>query len=132
MAALAYLDTHVLVWLYAEGKTALPEASVRLIEETEDLRISPMVRLELQYLHEIGRLTRPPLPVLDALESTLGLAICSTPFPAVIREAEQLHWTRDPFDRIIVAHAAIQEAPLITRDETIHRHYPGAFWDQKR
>ena len=71
MESLIYLDTHVLVWLYAEGGSALPKASAQLIEETPDGRISPMVRLELQCLYEIERVTEPPLPVLDALESAL-------------------------------------------------------------
>ena len=128
MASLIYLDTHVVVWLHEEGGTALPAASARLIEETLDVRISPMVRMELQYLYEIDRISEPPLPVLDILESLLGLTICNAPFPAIIREAEEHNWTRDPFDRLIVAQAALYNAPLITKDEVIHKHYPQAFW----
>ncbi len=129
MAALIYLDTHVVVWLYSQGGAAIPSASVQCIEDASDIRISPMVRLELQYLYEIGRIAEPPLPVLDALESALGLTICNAPFPAVAREAQGQHWTRDPFDRLIVAQAALFDTTLITRDETIHKHYPHAFWE---
>ena len=129
MASLIYLDTHVVVWLHAEGGSAIPAASAELLEETPDLRISPMVRLELQYLYEIGRVTEPPLPVLDGLESALGLTICNAPFAAIVREAEGQNWTRDPFDRLIVAQASLYNATLITKDEFIHRHYPNAFWD---
>ena len=123
-----YLDTHVVVWLHEEGGAALPAASARLIEETLDVRISPMVRMELQHLYEIDRISEPPLPVLDILESLLGLTICNAPFPAIIREAEEQNWTRDPFDRLIVTQAALYNAPLITKDEVIHKHYPQAFW----
>jgi len=128
MASLIYLDTHVVVWLHEEGGAAVPAASARLIEETLDMRISPMVRMELQYLYEIDRISEPPLPVLDTLESLLGLNICSAPFPAIIKEAEGQNWTRDPFDRLIVAQAALYNALLITKDEIIHKHYPHAFW----
>ena len=88
-----------------------------------------MVRLELQYLYEIGRVSQPALPVLDALESTIGLSLCHAAFPAVIREAEGQTWTRDPFDRIIVAQASLFDAALLTKDKTMHNHYSHACWD---
>lgn len=123
-----YLDTHVIAWLYAEGGTALPDSAVRRLEEADDIRISPMVRLELQYLFEIGRVSQPALPVLDVMESTLGLSVCHAAFPAVIHEAESQAWTRDPFDRIIVAQASLFDAPLLTKDEIVRAHYSHACW----
>jgi PIN domain nuclease of toxin-antitoxin system len=128
MAALAYLDTHVLVWLYAGGRAGVPEPVAAYLESTEGLRVSPMVRLEMQYLHEIGRLKVAPVTVLDALQSVLPLSVCGAPFAAVVRAAEAEAWTRDPFDRLIVAQAALLEAPLVTRDAVIHAHYPRAWW----
>lgn len=123
-----YLDTHVVAWLYAQGRQAVPGDLADRIEATDDLRISPMVRLELQYLYEIDRVAQPALPVLDALESALGLVICKAAFPAVVREAEANTWTRDPFDRLIVAQAALFDAPLATKDAAIHAHYPQTIW----
>jgi len=37
-------------------------------------------------------------------------------------------WARDPFDRIIVAQAALRRAPLITRDADIRADYDRALW----
>jgi PIN domain nuclease of toxin-antitoxin system len=93
---------------------------------SDDIRVSPMVRLELQYLFEIGRVGQPPLPVLDVLESALGLTICKAAFPAIVRKAESQVWTRDPFDRLIVAQAALFDASLVTKDVTIHANYTRA------
>ncbi|HET8700088.1 MAG TPA: PIN domain-containing protein [Nitrococcus sp.] len=129
MAPLIYLDTHVVAWLYAMGAAALSDRAAGLIEQSEQVRISPMVRLELQYLFEIGRVAQPPLPVIDALQSALGLTVCDAAFAAVVREAEGCTWTRDPFDRLIVAQAILLDAPLVTKDATIHAHYAGAIWD---
>lgn len=125
-----YLDTHVVAWLYASGADGLPAQVVDLLEESGDIRISPMVRLELQYLYEIERVAHPALPVLDAVESVLGLTVCQASFAAVVREAESHTWTRDPFDRLIVAQAALFEAPLATKDDGIHRHYANAVWSR--
>lgn len=129
MAALVYLDTHVVVWLYTEGSKPIPSASIKEIEGCTSLLISPMARLELQYLYEIGRVSLPPHPVIDELTANLGLEVCNIPFPAVVREAENMHWTRDPFDRLIVAQASLSNALLITRDSTIQSNYTHAMWD---
>lgn len=129
MAPVIYLDTHVVAWLYASADERFPEGVVTVLEKTVDLRISPMVRLELQYLYEIGRVTEPATEVLDVIESALALSICHAPFPAIVKAAEGYSWTRDPFDRLITASASLFDAPLVTKDETIHRHYPHAFWE---
>jgi PIN domain nuclease of toxin-antitoxin system len=42
--------------------------------------------------------------------------------------AMPLSWTRDPFDRLLVATALLHEAPLITRDARIQEHFAGAVW----
>ena len=123
-----YLDTHVAAWLHAAGADLLSEEAVRRIERADEIRISPMVRLELQYLYEVGRVTQPATLVLDALQAGLGVRVCDAPFPAVARAAESETWTRDPFDRMIVAQAALREAPLVTKDRVLHQHYDRAVW----
>ena len=123
-----YLDTHVVAWLYASGAERLSERAQAFIEGTTDLRISPMVRLELQYLFEIGRVGRPAGTVVDSLSAALGLTLCSASFAAVVHGAEGLDWTRDPFDRLIVAQAALHEAPLVTKHRTLHAAYADAVW----
>jgi len=128
MAAMIYLDTHVVVWLYAKGASALSKTSSQLLEQENDIRISPMTRMELQYLKEIKRINQDPIIILDSLDSTIGLSICNSPFPLIVKEAENNAWTRDPFDRLIVAQASLNEAPLITKDEIIHANYPAAIW----
>ncbi len=127
MATLTYLDTHVVAWLFAGKLELLPEA-VRLRLEESDLLISPMVTLELQFLFEIRRVTKPGLEVVAALGSELGLRTCDLPFPQVAARAALLNWTRDPFDRLITAQAGLREAPLLTKDGDIHTHYPHAVW----
>jgi PIN domain nuclease of toxin-antitoxin system len=128
MARVVYLDTHVVAWLHGVGPSSLSQPAAEAIEEAEELRCSPMVRLELQYLLEVGRTTAPAVEVLDALHAYTGLVLCDAPFPAVVREAEGYGWTRDPFDRLIAAQAALFDAPLVTKDELLHRHYPRAVW----
>ena len=49
-----------------------------------------------------------PRALLTLLE---GLSESTANFAAVVHEAERHGWTRDPFDRLIVAQAALHDAP---------------------
>lgn len=54
--------------------------------------------------------------------------MCRHPFADVIRIAIKQSWTRDPFDRIITAQAAIGSNPLVTKDDGIRKHYRYVVW----
>jgi PIN domain nuclease of toxin-antitoxin system len=122
-----FLDTHILVWLY-EGLLEKFSKNIQNKLNATELFISPMVELELDFLNEIERINTTGVEIVRHLEAHLGLSICRVDFYKVIEEAQYLSWTRDPFDRLIVANASIFQAPLITKDEKIQKHYPLAIW----
>jgi PIN domain nuclease of toxin-antitoxin system len=127
VATVIYADTHVVAWLYA-GRIDLIPSRARASLEDQPVLVSPMVAFELQYLFETGRTTAPAQRVLEALGGDIGLRLCDLPFPDVIEVAIRQSWTRDPFDRIIVAQAAVRRAPLISADAMIRAHYSRALW----
>jgi PIN domain nuclease of toxin-antitoxin system len=112
-----YLDTHVVIWLYAGETAKLSQTATELIN-TNELLISPIVLLEMNYLYEIGRVSQPAEAVFSDL-SHLDLKVCEKSFKEVVRQALNCNWTRDPFDRLIVGHASIGGDLLLTKDETI-------------
>ena len=122
-----YLDTHVAAWLYA-GKIELIPKFVLVEMEHNDLKISPVVALELQYLFEIGRVTKPGIDVIQYLTKNLELSICDIPFEDVIKNSLKQNWTSDPFDRIITAQAAINFSVLVTKDPIIQKNYKKVLW----
>jgi PIN domain nuclease of toxin-antitoxin system len=128
MVSLFHLDTHVVLWLFGDTDRTWP-LRVRELLDGAMLRYSPMVELELGYLHEIGRVRVPPARVLGALEPVFALKPASEAFADVARIALTLSWTRDPFDRLIVAQAIAGGAGLITHDETIRANFAGAVWE---
>lgn len=66
--------------------------------------------------------------VYEYLNARIFLEVCAKQFHEVVRRATLLSWTRDPFDRMITAHAALNGDILITKDSTIHNHYNQAVW----
>lgn len=122
-----HLDTHVVIWLYEGRVDSLSQVARAHLRGARPV-VSPMVRLELALLHEIGRITATPPEILDALRVDADLGVAWSPFERVAAIAAGLTWTRDPFDRMIVAHAQADDLPLLTRDRTIHEHSPLARW----
>lgn len=122
-----YLDTHVVVWLYAGLSEKFTLRGVDLLENKQ-LLISPMVQLELQYLKEIQRISAESALIVETLAYSIGLQICQTSFAQIIAESITETWTRDPFDRLIVAQSKTRRAPLLTQDRLILEHYPQAVW----
>lgn len=126
-----YLDTHVVVWLYTNQVKKFPQETLQLLEHSQSL-VSPMVLLELEYMREIGRLQASGNAVLETLGQSIGLTVCELNHLQVISAALQQTWTRDPFDRIIVGQAAVNQSilvtKLVTKDVLIGSHYPRAFW----
>ena len=125
---ICYLDTHAVVWVAEANLSKLSQKALSLIQ-TADLRVSPMAVVELQYLYEIERIIITPQDILIKLNAEVGLRVCDHPFPIIAEAALRETWTRDPFDRVIVAHARANGlSPLVTRDTDIHTNYSNACW----
>lgn len=122
-----YLDTHVIVWLYAGRVDLIPDKAAHLIE-SNDLLISPICELELQYLFEIGKIKEEARKITSDLASRIGLGVCPLPFEKVVSFSLKESWTRDPFDRLIASQARLQNAQLLTKDKSIQKNYNKAAW----
>ena len=123
----AFLDTHAAIFLW-EGRAEVFGPGSRELLERATLHVSPLVRLELGFLKEVGKLKVDPDHLLGSLAADLGVTMTSDPLEALIPHAMPLSWTRDPFDRLLVATALLHQAPLVTRDTRIHENFAGAVW----
>jgi PIN domain nuclease of toxin-antitoxin system len=126
--SIAYLDTHVAVFLH-DGLLEEFSSEAKRQLEANDLLISPMVLLEFSYLFKRKRIGVDAKALFIALNTSFGVGLCPFAFAAVTHEALDMDWTQDPFDRLIVAQATVNHhAKLITRDRSIRRHYGNAVW----
>lgn len=125
---MTYLDTHIVAWLFGGHLRKLSREAAREIDKADTLLISPVVELELAYLHRRERLKEDPATILGSLRARIGLNLCDLPFAMVSHEAVALTWTEDPFDRLITAQAAATRSRLVTSDTTILTHYLHAIW----
>ena len=122
-----YLDTHAVVWLYA-GLVEKFNQPIRDLMNEHDIAISPIVRLELQFLYEIHRVADDAGTIVADLANRIGLTISEENFIATTSRALEISWTRDPFNRLIVANASLDDSVLVSKDQSILSHYPFARW----
>ena len=107
------LDTNALIWL-EQGHAR----SRALHRSDRQLYISPASLLELQFLIEAGRI-RLREGTLEHLVEDDRWLLDDPPAAAWFNRAIEMSWTRDPFDRLLVAHARYRGWRLATADATI-------------
>lgn len=100
-----------MIWSLTGNLRAAPLQGIR-----QGLRISPVTLLELHFLREVGRLTIVPGHSLEEVCSDPRWKLDSPSSSRLFRAAHGLDWTRDPFDRLLVAHARYRGWRLATGD----------------
>lgn len=110
------LDTNALIWLLRD------HPRTRQLARAPRLYISPASLLELHMLIEAGRgRVMPGRSVSDVADDRRWLQD-EPPAGAWFHTAMEIGWTRDPFDRLIVAHAKVRGWKIATSDEVIQKH----------
>ena len=79
-------------------------------------------------LFELRRVAADATAILTRLSEQIDLTVCDTPLVRVVETARTFAWTRDPFDRLIVANAMADGARLLTADQTILANFKDAVW----
>ena len=113
------LDTNALIWLDRGHRRAKP-----LTARNASLYISPASLLELQMLNEIGRIRLDTVALETLMHDERWLLDDPPASEFFLREAGEYDGggaplTRDPFDRLLVAHARLRGWRLATGDATV-------------
>jgi PIN domain nuclease of toxin-antitoxin system len=111
--AVILLDTNALIWLEQGHRR-----SRALLAGARSLYVSPATILELQFLAETGRIRLRGGTVASLADDDRWLVDDPPAGPWFMR-AVDLGWTRDPFDRLIVAHARLRGWRLATADAAL-------------
>jgi PIN domain nuclease of toxin-antitoxin system len=110
------LDTNALIWVDAAHSRSRALAALR-----DRLYVSPASILELQFLQESGKMRLRRASAEWILEDDRWM-VDDPPAGAWFLRATQVGWTRDPFDRLLVAHAQVRRWRLATGDARVLEH----------
>ena len=120
------LDTHVFLWVQTaperlKGQLALVE------DERNELIVSAASSWEIAIKHQLGRLPLPEAPARYVPSRIQMIGAQSLPVEhshaLAVAELPTLHG--DPFDRLLVAQAQLENLTILTANETVAQ-YPVA------
>ena len=113
------LDTHVVIWWLSADERLLPDVKQQL-DVDPGVWVSAVTMWEVGIKQSVGKLGLPrPLPEAIAQNSFRRLPIT---FDHAIAAAHLPLLHRDPFDRMLIAQARVENLTLVTRDPQIHRY----------
>jgi len=108
------LDTNALLWLDRSHPRCRP-----LSRWAGRLYVSPASLLEIQILTEVGRVRLRAAATPATLAHDPRWLLDSPPSAGWFEHALAVSWTRDPFDRLLVAHARSRSWRLATADTAL-------------
>jgi PIN domain nuclease of toxin-antitoxin system len=118
------IDTQCWLWLCAEPERFSSATLDRLADPDCERIVSSASIWEIVIKHALGKLSLPVAP-RDFVPSRLEMTQTEVlPISAAhaLRVADLPSHHRDPFDRMIVAQALTEAAPLLTADKTLRRY----------
>jgi PIN domain nuclease of toxin-antitoxin system len=111
------LDTHAALWFLSDDERLSQTAAGQLLDDTNRVLLSAAVVWEIAIKRSLGKL------VVPAEYRSLLLAAGVQALPLTLEHAaavEALPWHhRDPFDRMLVAQAAVEEAAVVSQDQAL-------------
>ncbi|MEJ5301322.1 MAG: type II toxin-antitoxin system VapC family toxin [Thermodesulforhabdaceae bacterium] len=124
------LDTHTFIWWDSEPAKLSPQALALCQDRQNVLLLSVVSVWEMQIKLQLGKL-RLALPLREIVESqrrTNNIEI----LPVTLEHALTLEnlpaHHKDPFDRLLIAQAIVEEAALVSADPNIAKYVVQVVW----
>ncbi|MBV8084220.1 MAG: type II toxin-antitoxin system VapC family toxin [Chloroflexi bacterium] len=109
------LDTHVLLWWLSD---TLPVASLaRIADPATDVSVSAASVWEIAIKQSAGKL-RAPADLEEQIAAS-GFTSLSIALPHALRAGSLPRHHADPFDRMLVAQAQLEDLALMTADKRL-------------
>lgn len=114
------VDTHVLLWLLAAPERIAEPVRAALADRSNPLLVSAASALEISTKVRLGKLDAADLPLtMGRRISEIGGEVLPITLEHAVL-AGSLNWShRDPFDRLLVAQAMIENASFVTVDSAM-------------
>lgn len=120
------LDTHALIWALANDRRLSKRARAAIEDGGNDVFTSAASAWEIAIKTSAGKL-HAPSDLVEAADK-VGFVLRPVTFAdvAALRALPPIH--RDPFDRMLVAQAQLDNAVLVTKDALIRQYPVSVLW----
>lgn len=124
------VDTQVLLWLRMHPERLSRRVRDRIASGDDELLLSAATPWEMAIKVALGKL-RLPCPVEEFVRTrSAALRISALPITQLhaIASAELPMHHRDPFDRVIIAQARLEDAAVLTSDRAFRKYGVDLVW----
>jgi len=124
------LDTHAFLWALFEPERLPALTREQLEDRQQEVLLSTVVVWEIAIKAALGKLPiqRPVASWLPAYAEALGCRLLAVHLDhALAVEDIPLHH-RDPFDRLLIAQAQVEQATLVSADRVFARYDLPLLW----
>ena len=124
------LDTHTLLWVLGEPERIAPDVRREIEDLSNAVLISAVCAWEIATKHALGKLPLPESPeaLLERAVAELGAIELSITRRHALLSASLPNHHRDPFDRLLVAQATLEDATLVTADHLLPPYGVKLLW----
>ncbi|MFO1350391.1 MAG: type II toxin-antitoxin system VapC family toxin [Gammaproteobacteria bacterium] len=124
------LDTHVFLWAVAMPERLSKAASDVLQDAGVEVWLSVVSAWEIEIKTGLGKLTlqRTLGEILAEEQSVNGLGVLPMRLSHVLTLGQLPVLHRDPFDRLLIAQARVENLTLVTADQQIQRYPIDHLW----
>ncbi|MGF7217975.1 PIN domain nuclease of toxin-antitoxin system [Spirosoma lacussanchae] len=127
---MAYLlDTHTLLWLL-DDETSIPSATLSQLKNPANaLYVSSASIWEIAIKRSLGKLTlnRPTQALIDELPR-VGITLLPVLSSHILQVETLPFHHKDPFDRIIIAQALVENWSVVSRDTNFPLYPVQVLW----
>ena len=124
------LDTQVWLWMQASPQR-FSSATRQMVDDQENvLLLSPVSAWEISTKYALGRLTLPipPAEYVPSRMKSSGVDALPLQHSHALQTAVLPWHHRDPFDRLLIAQAQVEDLPILSTDRQLAAYDVQVHW----
>ena len=123
------LDSHTFIWLDASPDQLSTDAQDILQDPNNDLILSIVSVWEIQIKAQLGKLDlRRDLAGIIREQESNGIELLPITLSHILGLSELPPHHGDPFDRLLISQARVEDIILVTKDENISKYPVDVLW----
>ena len=124
------LDTHSFMWWDSESARLSRKALALMKSEENSLLVSVVSLWEIQIKRKIGKLDYdvPLREMIESQQQKSGIIVLPVTLEHIVALDSLPDYHRDPFDRLLIAQASVEQVTLVTHDPVIARYPVQTIW----
>lgn len=125
------LDTHAFIWWYSEPEKLSKSVLAACQDVTNTLALSVASVWEMQIKAQLGKLqlTKPLSEIIQHQQEQNQLQLLPVTLPIVLALDDLPMHHRDPFDRLLIAQARMDQFVLVSNDSQFKQYPVSLFWN---